>query len=236
MLIHAWQRRRGHTEAGSWAAQMVARICGTVIVALVVSSWPAATGAAAATPRPAPDPVPQNAPTSGAASQPTPDPAPQVRTTSPASPRSTPISPMIRVPVVVTPPRTVSAVTPPRTVSAPAPKIVIASPRPKIVIASPRPKIVIASPRPAQPVRPTASSHVRAARAPAPHRARPQATRLSFPLALPKDLLLLPGRALHAGETGHRDGVLLLLTSLAMAGLAVASFALLRRLKGLELR
>jgi hypothetical protein len=227
LLTHAWQRRRGHTEAGSWAAQMVARICGTVIVALVVSSWPAATGAAAATPRPAPDPVPQKAPTSGAASQPTPDPAPQVRTTSPASPRSTPISPTIRVPVVVTPPRTVSAVMPPRTVSAVTP------PR---TASAPAAKIVIATPRPAQPVRPTASPHVRAARAPAPHRARPQATRLSFPLALPKDLLLLPGRALHAGETGHRDGVLLLLTSLAMAGLAVASFALMRRLKGLELR
>jgi len=59
---------------------------------------------------------------------------------------------------------------------------------------------------------------------------------LSFPLALPRDLLLLPGRALQAGETGHRDGMLLLLTSLAMAVLAVASLSLLRRLRRLELR
>jgi len=69
-----------------------------------------------------------------------------------------------------------------------------------------------------------------------PHHARPQATRLSFPLALPRDLLLLPAAALHDGTTGHRDGVLLLLSSLAMAVLAVASFALLRRLRRLELR
>ena len=59
---------------------------------------------------------------------------------------------------------------------------------------------------------------------------------MSFPLTWPKDLLLLPGRALRGGETGHRDGVLLLLTSLAMAVLAVASLALLRRLRRLELR
>jgi len=59
---------------------------------------------------------------------------------------------------------------------------------------------------------------------------------LAFPLAWPKDLLLLPAGALHSGGTGHRDGVLLLLTSLAMAALAVASLALLRRMRRLELR
>jgi len=59
---------------------------------------------------------------------------------------------------------------------------------------------------------------------------------LSFALTLPRDLLVLPDRALVAGETAHRDGALLLLTSLAMAGLAVASFALLRRLRRLEPR
>jgi hypothetical protein len=65
---------------------------------------------------------------------------------------------------------------------------------------------------------------------------RSEATRFSFPLALPRDLLLLPGKALDAGATGRRNGVLLLLSSLAMAVLAVASFALLRRLRRLELR
>jgi len=53
---------------------------------------------------------------------------------------------------------------------------------------------------------------------------------------LPRDLLLLPARALHAGERDHRDGALLLVTSAAMAALAVASLALLRRLRRLELR
>ena len=64
---------------------------------------------------------------------------------------------------------------------------------------------------------------------------RSQTTQLSFPLALPRDLLLLPGKALH-DTSGRRDGLLLLMTSLAMAALAVASFALFRRLRRLELR
>ncbi|MGB8877314.1 MAG: hypothetical protein WCD11_13395 [Solirubrobacteraceae bacterium] len=57
---------------------------------------------------------------------------------------------------------------------------------------------------------------------------------LSFPLALPRDLLLLPGAALRDGVPGHRDGVLLLLSAVAMAVVAVASFTLLRRLRGME--
>jgi hypothetical protein len=47
---------------------------------------------------------------------------------------------------------------------------------------------------------------------------------------LPADLLRLP----KADAVSHRDGVLLLLSSVAMAVLAVASFALLRRLRKLE--
>lgn len=220
MLTHskgAWQRRRGHTEAGSWAALLIARICGTVILALVVSSWPTAAGATAATRGHSADPAPQKAPTSGATSEPAPDPAPQAAVTSPVTHRSTATHPVIRVPVVTTPARTV-VVTPAKTVSAPAAKIVASTPvRP-------------------QPVRRTTSPHVRASRVAAPNHAQPQATRLSFPLAVPRDLLLLPDRVLQAGKTGHRDGVLLLLSSLAMAVLAVASFALIRRLRRLELR
>jgi hypothetical protein len=49
-----------------------------------------------------------------------------------------------------------------------------------------------------------------------------------------KDLLRLPHAALHAGGAGHSDGVLLLLSSVAMGVLAVASFTLMRRLKRLE--
>ena len=221
MLTHSrgtWQRRRGQTDAGSWAAQMVPRICGTVILVLVALSWPGAAGATAATRGHASDPSPQKAPTSGASSQPAPDPAPQANTTSPAPHRSTGTSPAVGVPVVTTPTRTV-VVTPTSTVSAPATKI------------------VASSPHRTQPARRTSPAHVvRVHRAATPRHAPSQATPLSFPLAIPRDLLLLPGTALGAGTTGHGNGVLLLLSSVAMAVVAVASFTLLRRLRRLELR
>jgi hypothetical protein len=220
LLTHSrgtWQRRRGQTDAGSWAAEIVARICGTVILVLVAFSWPGAAGATAATRGHASDPAPQKAPTSGASSQPAPDPAPQANTTSPAPHRSTVSSPPIRVPAVTTPARTV-VVTPARTVSAPATKI------------------VAWSPRLAESARPTPPVHVRVHRVETPRHAPSQATPLSFPLAIPRDLLLLPGKAFGEGTTGHRDGVLLLLSAMAMAVLAVASFTLLRRLRRLELR
>jgi len=57
---------------------------------------------------------------------------------------------------------------------------------------------------------------------------------LAFPLSLPRDLLLFPREALRAGPPVHRNGILLLLSSVAMGVVAVASFTLLRRLKGLE--
>jgi len=220
LLTHsgeAWQRRRGQTDAGSWAARITARICGAMVLVLVASSWPAAAGAIAATGGHASDPAPQKAPTSGGSSQPSPDPAPGAASTSPEHHQSTGTTPAIQVPVVTTPARTV-VVTPARTVSAPATKT------------------VNSSPPPTPPSRRSPPSRVRAPGAAAPHHARSEATRLSFPLALPRDLLLLPGTALGGGETGHRDGVLLLLSSLAMAVLAVASFALFRRLRRLEVR
>jgi hypothetical protein len=66
-------------------------------------------------------------------------------------------------------------------------------------------------------------------------KAKPHAVAFSFPFAsLPKMLLGLPRAALHAGEQTHRDGMLLLLSSLAMGVLAVSSFALIRRLRRLE--
>ena len=77
--------------------------------------------------------------------------------------------------------------------------------------------------------------------APARHHAAARPTEshpivLSLPVAfLLKDFLRLPHAALHAGEAaGHRDGGLLLLSSLAMGVLAVSSFSLLRTLKRLE--
>jgi hypothetical protein len=48
---------------------------------------------------------------------------------------------------------------------------------------------------------------------------------------LPTGLLRVP--ALHAGGVNHRDGVLMLLGSVAMVVLAASSFSLLRRLKRL---
>jgi hypothetical protein len=208
-------------DAGSWAARIVARICGTMILALVASSWPAAAGATAVTRGHASDPAPQKAPVVGSSSQPSPDPAPQAEVGSTVTHTSVPRTPTIRVPVVVAPATTVR--TPASTV------------RTAATVGAPAANNVTSSPSPAQPVRRN-SSHVRVPHVAAPHHAQPQATRLSFPLALPRDLLLLPDRALHVGEAGHRDGVLLLLSSLAMAVLAVASFALLRRLRRLELR
>jgi len=57
---------------------------------------------------------------------------------------------------------------------------------------------------------------------------------LAFPLALPRDLLLLPSDALRAGDPTRRNGVLLLLSAVAMAVVAAASFTLLRRLRRLD--
>jgi hypothetical protein len=227
LLTHlrgACQRRRGQTDAGSWAAFIVARICGAVIFVLIALSSTATPGATAATRGHASDPAPQKAPTSSSSSQPAPDPAPQANSTSPAPHRSTITSPAIRQPVVTTPTRTV-VVAPARTVSAPATRTVASSPR---TVASSRP--------PTHPARVTAPARVPAHRAASPRHTRSQATPLSFPLALPRDLLLLPGAALREGTTGHRNGVLLLLSSVAMAVVAVASFALFRRLRRLELR
>ena len=78
---------------------------------------------------------------------------------------------------------------------------------------------------PARPV-----SHREARHASATRAASTRVGPLSFPLALPRDLLLLP----RVGDPGRQDGVLLLLSAAAMAVVAVASFTLLRRLRRLE--
>jgi hypothetical protein len=59
---------------------------------------------------------------------------------------------------------------------------------------------------------------------------------LAFPLAWPKDLLVLPRATLQAGTASRRSGVLLLLSAVAMGVLALAGVSLLRRLRRLELR
>jgi len=64
---------------------------------------------------------------------------------------------------------------------------------------------------------------------------KPEAVSLSQLFSpLPKALLGLPRAAYHATAESHHDGVLLLLSSLAMSLLAVSSFSLLRRLKRLK--
>jgi hypothetical protein len=45
---------------------------------------------------------------------------------------------------------------------------------------------------------------------------------------------LVPGGALPAGAAAHPDGILLLLSALAMGAFALSGFALLRRLKRYE--
>jgi hypothetical protein len=66
------------------------------------------------------------------------------------------------------------------------------------------------------------------------HRAPAQIVRFSFPFGwLATDLLILPRAAIRAGAQTQRDGVLLLLSSVAMAGLAVASVTMFRRLRRL---
>ena len=67
------------------------------------------------------------------------------------------------------------------------------------------------------------------------HRTKPASVSFSSPFAsLPKALLGLPRAALHAEAAAHRSGALLLLSSVAMAAFAAASFALFRRLRRLD--
>lgn len=86
-------------------------------------------------------------------------------------------------------------------------------------------------------MRPAHGRLVRVHRAPVVRRAPSRLVNFSIPLSfLTKDLLRLPRAAFHAGDQLHRDGVLLLFSSIAMATLAVASFTLFRRLRRLVAR
>jgi len=211
------QRYGGQAHTGSWTARIFARLGGAAVVAVLALSCltlPAAQ--AAASTGHAGDPSPQAAP-GATASTPAPDPAPQAATRSTPSHTSAPSTPAIRQststvsterPVTVT----VSPVVPARTSSTPP----------------------AVNSTPSNPASAHRASHRTARHVPA---ARPGSTRvgpLTFPLALPRDLLLLPSDALHVGDPAHRNGVLLLLSAVAMAVVAAASFTLLRRLRRLE--
>ena len=217
--VDVTQRYGGQTDAGSWTARTLARIGGAAVVAVLAQSCLGVSAAqAVALHGHAGDPSPQAAPGSSA-STPAPDPAPQ------AAPRSTPIRSST--------PSTRQTTSP---VSNGHPTTVISSPVVPVV------PVRTSSVTPASssvPSRGTSApahsvSHHRVRHVPPARTTSTRVGSLSFPLALPRDLLLLPGDALRAGDPGHQNGVLLLLSAAAMAVVAVASFTLLRRLRRLE--
>lgn len=214
--VDVTQRYGGQTDAGSWTARTLARIGGAAVVAVLALNCLGLPAAQAGAVRGhAGDPSPQAAPGSSA-STPAPDPAPQAAPRSTPARTSTPTTRQTTPPVSTEHPTTVtsSPVVPARTSSVtPAPSSV-----PSRGTSSPAHSVSHHAVRHVPPARTTST------------RVGP----LSFPLALPRDLLLLPGAALRDGVPGHRDGVLLLLSAVAMAVVAVASFTLLRRLRGME--
>jgi hypothetical protein len=213
------QRYRGHTDRSSWAARVFARWGEALVLALLLSGCLGAAGASAA------NPTPQKAPASTSSRQPSPDPAPQAEVKPSTSHTSTPTAPAIRRPVVVS--------------SSPAPTNTSATTGTRLVQLATSPAATGAPSRGAR-VPPTSrrtATHTTAAhRSPATPRDSSQTTSIPFPLALPRDLLLLPRAALNSGADSRRNGVLLLLSAVAMGVLALASLALLRRLRRLEPR
>jgi hypothetical protein len=236
-------RHRGQTETGSWAACKLARLGEAVVVVLVAVSfmWPAAAGAANR--GSAPDPSPQPAPTVTATSAPAPDPVPQ------AAQKAVATTPTQSTPSIHEPSSSSSTGT---TSVSVAPTSGTSSTH---VVASGGSDTVAAHSTPAPPAAVDVQAHLgtsvqngggspphRAAPRAAPrhvaaaHRPAPRIAPFPFTLSLPKTLFALPPAAFRAGVREHPDGVLLLLSSVAMAVLAVASFTLLRRLRRLEPR
>jgi hypothetical protein len=200
-----WQRYRGQTEKGSWTARVIARLGELVVLAFLGLCLVGAAGANASVP------TPQKAPASGQSGQPSPDPAPQAEEKQHVS---IPSAPAIRRPVVVT---SAPAETTPRLVHLGTSPVTTATP----------------STTSHPPSRPAVTHRLTTPRHPsATHRRQSQVTSLAFPLALPKDLILLP----RASTDSRSDGVLLLLSAVAMGVLTLASLSLLRRLRRLELR
>jgi hypothetical protein len=204
-------RYRGHTDAGSWTACILARMGGAAAVATLALGCLIPAAARAASDGHASDPSPQRAPVSGPGS-PAPDPAPGSTTSHP----STQTTPSIRV---TTP-----------AVSAGNRITVTRSPVARAGTSS-VPSVSTGAVSRSAPT--PSSAHGRARHAPATRRPPPRVGPLSFPLALPRDLLLLPRAALRASVRGRENGVLLLLSAVAMAVVALASFTLLRRLRRL---
>jgi hypothetical protein len=215
------QRDRGQTDAGSWAAGMPVR-CGVVMLVALLVTWFAPGAASAATNRPTADPAPQKAP-AVSPTTPAPDPVPQasVKAAAKSQPvHSAPPTTSISRPVV-TAPRIARSTAPAAATPAAVNASTVGRTPARTAPATPHhPAKVVAAPR----------HHPAPARRLETH---PIALSLPFTPLL-TDLLRFPHAVLHAGEAGHRDGVLLLLSSLAMGVLAVSSFGLLRRLRRLD--
>jgi hypothetical protein len=213
------QRYRGQTDWSSWAARVFARSGEALALALLLLGCLGAAGASAA------NPTPQKAPASTSSRQPSPDPAPQAEVKPSTSHTSAPTAPAIRRPNAVS--------------SSPALTNTSAATRPRVVQLATSPAATGAPSRGARvpPRSRRAATHATAAHhSRATSRESPQTTSIPFPLALPRDLLLLPRAALNSGTGSRRSGVLLLLSAVAMGVLALASLTLLRRLRRLEPR
>jgi hypothetical protein len=183
-----------------------------MLFALLVLGCLAPGGASAASHSRAPDPSPQKAPPVASSGSPTPDPAPQ------AVVRSRPSHPN---PPTKSVPTVVPTVVAPHIVHVAAP---VPHPTASPVVAH------VSKARRAKPHRPAPVHHTRHADG-----TRVARVTLSSPLAfLGTELLRLVPGPFRGGGAPQSDGVLLLLAALAMGVLAVSSFALSRRLKGLE--
>jgi hypothetical protein len=212
------QRYRGQKDAGSSTARILTRLGEVTVIALFALTCLAVCAAGASAKGRAGDPSPQPAP-AATHSTPAPDPAPQADTQTVSSRTSAPATPTIHVTTSTTSSGTHSAV-----------------PLSSQVV--PAGSASALPPSTGAPSHPASSLPHNASRAPV-HRvsaARHPSARvgsLAFPLSLPRNLLLFPRAALRAGVPVHRNGVLLLLSAVAMGAVAVASFTLLRRLRGL---
>lgn len=219
------QRDRGQKGGVSGPAGTLARCVTLVALAVLVPSLLAPDFASALARRATPDPTPQAAPSAPAARAPSPDPAPHAAVSPHPAVSSRPAvrsqsshsSPVLttsgRVPSVIVP-RIVHVAAPAQR-PAVSPDVTHVSP---VRRSTPRHRPTV-SHTPAHHTTPVVANHVS----------------VSFSLGfLGKDLLRLAPAAFRGGEAPQRDGVLLLLASLAMGVLAVSSFALSRRLKELE--
>jgi len=218
--------RGGWSGASCRAAGMVSRLAGAVVVLLIVSSCLVTAEAGARAHHFTPDPSPQRAPAVAPSVVPTPDAVPQAASRV-ATHSSTATGPMSRPSIVVHSTGTGTVHTTATVQSASRVRASGAA----TVPASHRVTVAHSAHRRRTPAH-SASAH----RGHASHRATLYSAASLSPTFAPTDSLGAPVAAVHAGRLDHPDGLLLLLSSLAMAGLAVASLALLRRLRGLERR